>query len=628
MCVDPGDAHVCAQGPPAAPQSPAGLDQLQTVTTLLAASYRLSRTTTTADAADVVAESACELTGADGAHVYLPEQLGGQVWSNANQARTTAARGTLTFDSTCEIPDLSHCLERGEDLFVPDGLAAGAARRPLRLRHEMASLLYVPLLDVGFLALWWNERRDAAPAFAGDWAAFTAHAAQALRRRLETTRLHDLSVTDPLTGLDNRRALLDALAKLPARGALLLVDLDHFKQVNDTFGHRQGDQALQEFGRLLHRYAPQAGCVARYGGEEFAVVFPADGKNEGEQAFTELRQAWRAEGMTFSAGLAEHRAGASAEETLEAADRALYQAKQRGRDRLVHAANVAWTEERVLALAVPGPRTTAADEEELSLDELDEAIASKLFVPYYQPVIDTRTGLVVAVEALARLPHAGRGGLLAPAQFLPLAERTGRVRQIDRQIAAAAITDVARWRRELPGSPMSVGVNVSVDHLDDRTLPGELLRQCRQQGLPADALIVEITETLQSVTGRGHEQAVHRLRDAGVNVTLDDFGTGFSALSYLLRFPVAGIKIDKSFTAALDTPRGRQLVQGIIDIGLSLGLHIVAEGVETTGQLRWLTEHGCPFAQGFLISRPVPAREVPDLVQGLDARAAGLTPRS
>jgi EAL domain-containing protein (putative c-di-GMP-specific phosphodiesterase class I) len=233
-------------------------------------------------------------------------------------------------------------------------------------------------------------------------------------------------------------------------------------------------------------------------------------------------------------------------------------------------------------------------------------------------VIDTRTGLVVAVEALARLRRPGGGTLLMPAQFLPLAERTGRVRQIDRLVAAAAIADVACWRRELPGTPMSVAVNVSVDHLDDRSLCSELVKQCDEQGLPADALIVEVTESLQSVTGRGHEHAVQRLRDAGFNVTLDDFGTGFSALSYLLRFPVAGIKIDRSFTAALDSVRGQRLVLSVIDLGRSLGLHVVAEGVETPEQLHWLTEHGCAFAQGYLLSRPVPAAELPGVVRRLD----------
>lgn len=590
------------------------LAELQIMKALLAASYRLSRTRSTAEAADVVADSACELMAADGAHVYLPDQFGGALWSNMNEACTTALRGSLTLEVPRELSDLTDCLSRGRDLFVADALAEGAPRRPLRLRHDMASMLYVPLLDVGMLVVWWHDRRDTRPAFAGDWDDFIAHSAQALRRRLETTTLRDLSVTDPLTGLANRRSLLHELASLPARGAVLLLDLDRFKQINDTLGHRYGDQVLQAFAGLLKRYTATGVCVARYGGEEFAVVFPVDGRRRAEQAFVELRQAWHQEGMSFSAGLAEHRPAAQAEETLEAADRALYRAKQSGRDQLQHAADVAWIDDPAPALTIARPRRTLAAPSELTLDQLDSALAQRTFRPHYQPVIDTATGLIVAVEALARLPHPDTGVLLAPAQFLPLAERTGRVRQIDRLIAATAIRDVARWRRQRPGTHLSVGVNVSVDHLDDANLTSGLLRQCRGHALDPTALVVEITETLQSVIGRGHEQAIRELRDAGVNVTLDDFGTGFSALSYLLRFPVAGLKIDKSFTAALDTVKGRQLVLSILGLGSALGLHVVAEGVETRSQLVWLTAHGCRLAQGYLISRPVSAADVEGLL--------------
>ena len=179
-----------------------------TLNTLLAASYRLSNTVTTGQAADELADTACALTGADGAHVQLPDQLGGLVWSNANEARTTVTRGSLTMDVTHESPNLVECLAAGKDLFVADGLAVGAPRRPLRLRYSMASLLFVPLLDVGVLVLWWEQPRAAPPAFAGDWPAFVAHFAQALRRRIVTTTLRDLTRTDALTGLANRRGLL------------------------------------------------------------------------------------------------------------------------------------------------------------------------------------------------------------------------------------------------------------------------------------------------------------------------------------------------------------------------------------------------------------------------------------
>jgi diguanylate cyclase (GGDEF)-like protein len=594
------------------------VEELRSAQLLLAATFRLSSTRSTSEAADVLADVACALTGAQGAHVYLPDQLGGSVWSNTNTVRSAAPPGTLVFDISREVPDVASLLLAGQDVFVADALSKDAARRPLRLRHAMASVLFVPLLDTGVIVFWWCQQRDAAPVLSDDMRSFLQQGAQALSRRLETTTLRDLSVTDPLTGLINRRGLMQALEDLPARGALLLLDLDHFKRINDTRGHRYGDQVLEGFAELLSQNAPEDGCVARWGGEEFALVLPLDGRNAGAQLFDHLRACWREEGLTFSAGLAEHRFGASAEETVEAADRALYRAKQSGRDQLAYAADVAWNDHVASAPAVPRPRRSAAVESELTLSQLDEALDRELVAPHYQPVISTGTGQVMAVEALARLEHPVTGALLPPACFLPLAERTGRVRRIDALVAATAIRDVTGWRRD--GYDIAVGVNVSVDHLDDTGLPARLLQQCSEQGLPPNALIVEITETLQSVTGRGHAAAIQQLRHADVNVTLDDFGTGFSALSYLLRFPVAGIKIDRSFTAALDTDRGRQLVMGIIEIGTSLGLHIVAEGVETAGQLRWLTQHGCPFAQGFLLSRPVAAESLVRVVDELNSR--------
>ena len=181
--------------------------------------------------------------------------------------------------------------------------------------------------------------------------------------------------------------------------------------------------------------------------------------------------------------------------------------------------------------------------------------------PRYQPVVDTFTGRVVAVEALARITHPDTGALLLPAQFLPLAERTGRIRTLDRQVADAAITQVAAWRNDPLLADLTVAVNVSADHLDDhlddQDLPNFLIQRCSLTGLPTHALTVELTETLQSMTGRGHELVLQRLRDVGLEIALDDFGTGFSTLAYLLRFPVTTLKIDKSFTAALVSKRGR-----------------------------------------------------------------------
>ena len=594
-----------------------------TLQVLLTASYRFSETITTGEAADVLAEVACALTGADGAHVFVPEELGLRVLSNANAACTTAQRGVLRLDLDADAPDVRESIERGEGFFVQDAGAAGQLRRPLRARFGIASMLFVPLADFGVLVLWWTTRLAACPGLDGDLGSFAVHAAQVLRRRIEAAVLRDQTLTDPLTGLANRRALMAAMQSLSAGSCVVLLDLDHFKRVNDQHGHRFGDLALQSFAGALQALVPGDGCAARYGGEEFALVLPSGCEADARHLVAELQQSWRKEGLTFSAGLAVHRRGASPEESLEAADRALYVAKRSGRDRLVLAPEVVWDEPRGIAERAPSAGTSSRrDDERLDLTSLDQALAERLVVPVFQPVLSTVTGRVVAVEALARLRHPATGELLQPAQFLPLAERTGRVARLDWLVAEQAIARCARWRRDGSTSAIAVGVNVSVAHLDDAELTDQLLDACRRHRLPTDSLIVEVTESMQSLHGRGHEAAVHRLADAGVNVTLDDFGTGFAALSYLLRFPVAGIKIDKSFTAALSVPRGQQVVQAVLDVGRGLGLHVVAEGVETEEQLRQLTAMGCPYVQGFLFSRPVGALDLPAVVADLERRRA------
>ena len=589
----------------------------ETVQALLDASYRFSDTTTTGAAADVLADVACALTGAAGAHVYVTEEPGSPVLTNANAARTTAERGFLRLDLREDADDVRGCMEDGVPVFVADALAPGQIRLPLRSRFQTASLLFVPLADVGVLALWWTEHLESPPHVTGGLERFAAHAAQVLARRIESSMLRGQIGTDPLTALGNRRALFTALDGLPPGGSLVLVDLDHFKALNDEHGHRHGDLVLQAFGRALQAVCPPDGCAARYGGEEFALVLPGTGEAEARHLVGLLRTAWLSGGLTFSAGLAVHRRGGAAEETMEAADQALYAAKRGGRDRLVLAPDVVW-DEPAAATRLPVAQRVTAPTDDLDLAMLDEAISEAMVEPWFQPVLSTGCGRVVATEALARLRHPRTGELLLPARFLPLAERTGRVTQLDWLVAEAAIAHTARWRADSPDHALSVAVNISIAHLDDPELTPRLLDACARHGLPTDALVVELTETMQSLRGRGHERALTRLAHAGVNIALDDFGTGFAALSYLLRFPISGIKIDRTFTAALGDPRGRQVISSVIGVGATLGLHVVAEGVETEEQLRVLTDLGCGYVQGYLLSRPVPAVQVAAVILGLD----------
>lgn len=229
----------------------------------------------------------------------------------------------------------------------------------------------------------------------------------------------------------------------------------------------------------------------------------------------------------------------------------------------------------------------------------------------YQPVVDLRTGAVVAAEALVRLQHEITGELLPPSDFLPAAEASGQIRDIDRRVATEAVARLATWRAQRPGRPLSMALNVSVCELDDGSLPYRIGALASMLDVPCNALVIEVTETQPSTPGLGHEHTLERLAALGCNVTLDDFGTGFSSLSHLQRFPVAGIKVDRSFTWALGRgDRGDQVARGLVRLGIDLGVHVVAEGIETPEQLRQLQDLGCPFGQGHLFSTAVSAERL------------------
>ncbi|MDT7573262.1 MAG: hypothetical protein QOE05_3436 [Actinomycetota bacterium] len=228
----------------------------------------------------------------------------------------------------------------------------------------------------------------------------------------------------------------------------------------------------------------------------------------------------------------------------------------------------------------------------------------------YQPVVSLATGEVVAAEALARMRAPETGGLIPPDAFIPLAERTGRIARIDRMVLEQAAPNAVRWRTILGNRPFSIGVNFSVAGLSEAGLADTVAATCEAIGLPCNALVIEVTETVLSEDAE-HEGILRALDGLGCNVTMDDFGTGYSSLSHLTRFPISGIKIDRRFVADLGTRGlGGLVALALVRLASDLGLHVVAEGVETPEQLAALKYAGCPFAQGYLISRPVPAEDV------------------
>jgi EAL domain-containing protein (putative c-di-GMP-specific phosphodiesterase class I) len=253
--------------------------------------------------------------------------------------------------------------------------------------------------------------------------------------------------------------------------------------------------------------------------------------------------------------------------------------------------------------------------------ELDAALDAGLLTVAYQPVVSLKTGVVVAVESLVRLRRPDGTELLAPDGFIPLAEATGRVARIDRLVLAQAAPRAVQWRALLGDRPFSVGVNVSVATLSEPSLVDFVRTTCQDAGLPLDALVVEVTETVLSTPGSGHEEVLRGIDALGCNVTMDDFGTGYSSLAHLSRFPVDGIKIDRRFVWDIGTPgRGGRVPAALVRLGLDLDMHVVAEGVETHEQLLALQAAGCPFAQGYLFSKPLPADELTAYLQATAAR--------
>ena len=263
--------------------------------------------------------------------------------------------------------------------------------------------------------------------------------------------------------------------------------------------------------------------------------------------------------------------------------------------------------EPLRAVRAPAGPSTARD--------LDAALDAGLLTVAYQPVVSLTSGKVIAAEALARLRDAETGQLLAPDAFIPLAEASGRIARIDRMVLAEAAAVTTRLRAVSP-RPFSIGVNLSVAGLSQAGLVEFIATTCRDNGLPPDLLNLEITETVLSDPDTDHAEVLRALDELGCNVTLDDFGTGYSSLSHLTRFPITAIKIDRRFVWDLGSRGlGGLVALALVRLGGDLGLDVVAEGVETPEQLSALTYAGCPFAQGYLISRPVPAAEMAAFLQ-------------
>ncbi|HEX9991482.1 MAG TPA: EAL domain-containing protein [Acidimicrobiales bacterium] len=413
---------------------------------------------------------------------------------------------------------------------------------------------------------------------------------------------------DDLTGLPNRVLLLDrlqqALVTANREGsavALLVMDLDAFKEVNDALGHHHGDRLLVALSRRLEDVLRECDTIARLGGDEFAVLLTTDVSRAGAEVVARkitnaLEQPFSIDGLRLqssaSIGIAHYPEHADhADELVQRADVAMYLAKRSGWDFATYAAEQDKSSVRRLTL----------------LGELRRALTDEELTLHFQPLVDLRSGRVVRAEALVRWEHP-RDGLVAPGDFIELAELSGLIQPLTRWVIERAVQECCRWAGE--GFDLGVAVNLSVRNLYEPELAPWLARLLRRTGLPTGRLTLEITESHLMDDPLLALSVLREVSELGVASSVDDFGTGYSSLSYLKHLPLDEIKIDRSFVATMSSDESdATIVRSIIDLGHNLGLRVVAEGVEDEVALRRLTELGCDRAQGFLLGAPRPGAE-------------------
>ncbi|MFC3380304.1 EAL domain-containing protein [Couchioplanes azureus] len=423
---------------------------------------------------------------------------------------------------------------------------------------------------------------------------------------------------DPLTGLANRRELLEQanhhFTRRAPEGmfAMLLIDLNHFKEVNDTLGHTAGDEVLREVARRLEDASRPGDLVARLGGDEFAVLLtglpaPAVATHRAADLLAILEQPIEVDGMQLTVeaagGIALAPGSGGVSELMRRADVAMYQAKRGGQRTATYA----------------HARDTADVGRLVLGGELTRAVAHREFVVDYQPIVDLGSGEVVSAEALARWHHPEHGDL-TPMQFLDTVERSGQLPAFVDAVLEHALTAAGGWREA--GFDLPVAVNVSPRSLLDPTFPAAVLARLAAHAVPADRLVLELAETLTLSQLEVVERALTELRDAGVRLALDDFGTGVSSLSVLSRIPVHQLKVDREFVVAVETsPEAAAVVRSTVDLARSLHLTVVAEGVESEPQRHALWELGCVAGQGHLFARPMRAgRLLATLQRGSDGK--------
>jgi diguanylate cyclase (GGDEF)-like protein len=560
---------------------------------------------------NVLAE-ARELLRAERAEVAFVASAGGDV-----AHVRLGSSGRLSRAEEPQAPEdewlLSAVVADGEPLLLPRGTREPEQRRWLDAQGARDAVA-VPLRGgAGILgALVVTDRLGDVRTFENDdvllLETVANHVSVALQNGELIDKLRHEAMHDALTGLPNRAflqrrlaAALDDVCDGRSPGAaIMILDLDGFKEVNDTLGHQQGDLLLIEVAERVRTAVGQVGVVARLGGDEFAVLF--DGGDEdravcvGRRVLRSLEHPIALDSMEVEVGGSLGIALAPAHATdpaglLKRADMAMYHAKSSTKGLRVY--------EPDLDSNNPGRLTLVA--------ELRTALNTGLIEVHVQPQARTRTGEVGSVEALVRWRHPERGAI-PPDEFIPVAERTGLIGPLTTRVLDLSLAALADWRRQ--GVDLRIAVNLSTRSLHDADLVHEVGRLLRRHDIPASRLTLEVTESSVMADPARATALLHKLRDLGVRLSVDDFGTGYSSLSYLKRLPVQEVKIDRSFVAGLHDLGGDiAIVRAIVDLGRHLGLEVVAEGVEDQEAWDQLATMGCDLVQGWHLGRPMPVGE-------------------
>jgi diguanylate cyclase (GGDEF)-like protein/PAS domain S-box-containing protein len=423
---------------------------------------------------------------------------------------------------------------------------------------------------------------------------------------------------DALTNLPNRRLFLDRLqhaieraGRSGERHAVLFIDVDRFKVANDSLGHQAGDQLLVEIARRLLAIARDGDTFARFGGDEFTLlVEDIASSDEAELVAARILEATRQpivlDGgrsvvLSVSVGVALTTPTSTPDDVLHDSDVAMYQAKNRGTGQ--------YQLYNSTEMDTRSPHWVDLE------SELREAIEQRSLSVYYQPVFSTTSGKILGAEALVRWDHPTKG-LLAPGGFIGLAEETGLIHPLGRFVLEEATRQAAIWSDEL-GAPFSIAVNLSVRQFQAPDLVDEIRDVITTSAIPAEALCLEVTESLAHLDIARSIKILTDLRSLGVQLAIDDFGTGYSSLSHLKQFPIDIVKLDGSFVQDLDrSAMDTAIVGAVVELARTTGMTAIAEGVETQDQLDRLTEMGCPVVQGYFLARPMPAAELTALLPG------------